>query len=76
MIYLPVLSVFLSSSQLVVSLLLLTAIAALALTLGEDYGPSKDPPSAVKNPSVYYANPVLYAVSWVNIEGFELLYSL
>ncbi|XP_044229320.1 canalicular multispecific organic anion transporter 1 [Thunnus albacares] len=51
--------------QLVVSLLLLTAIAALALTLGEDYGPSKDPPSTVKNPSVYLANPVLYAVSWI-----------
>ncbi|XP_070696945.1 ATP-binding cassette sub-family C member 2 [Pempheris klunzingeri] len=51
--------------QLVVSLLFLTAIAALAVTLGEDYGPSKDPPSAAKNPGVYYANPVLYAVTWI-----------
>ncbi|XP_023265173.1 canalicular multispecific organic anion transporter 1 [Seriola lalandi dorsalis] len=51
--------------QLVVSLLLLTAIAALAVTLGEDYGPSKDPPSTVKHPGVYYANPVLYAVTWI-----------
>ncbi|XP_070772711.1 ATP-binding cassette sub-family C member 2 isoform X2 [Enoplosus armatus] len=51
--------------QLVVSLLFLTAIAALAVTLGEDYGPSKDPPSTVKNPGVYYANPVLYAVTWI-----------
>lgn len=51
--------------QLVVSLLFLTAIAALALTLGEDYGPSKDPPLTVKNPGVYYVNPVLYAVSWI-----------
>ncbi|XP_035519605.1 canalicular multispecific organic anion transporter 1 isoform X1 [Morone saxatilis] len=51
--------------QLVVSLLFLTAIAALAVTLGEDFGPSKDPPSTVKNPGVYYANPVLYAVTWI-----------
>ncbi|KAM7408746.1 hypothetical protein PAMA_002464 [Pampus argenteus] len=51
--------------QLVVFLLFLTAISALALTLGEDYGPSKDPPSTVKNPAVYYTNPVLYAVSWI-----------
>ncbi|XP_053189319.1 canalicular multispecific organic anion transporter 1 [Scomber japonicus] len=51
--------------QLVVSLLLLIAIAALALTLGEDYGPNKDAPSTVKNPGVYYANPVLFAVSWI-----------
>ncbi|XP_049455616.1 canalicular multispecific organic anion transporter 1 [Epinephelus fuscoguttatus] len=51
--------------QLAVSLLFLTAIAALAVTLGEDYGQSKDPPSTVKNPGVYYANPVLYAVTWI-----------
>lgn len=49
--------------QLVVCLLFLTAIAALAVTLGEDYGPNKD--SAVKNPGVFYANPVLYAVTWI-----------
>uniref|UniRef100_A0A8D0A0W7 ABC-type glutathione-S-conjugate transporter n=1 Tax=Sander lucioperca TaxID=283035 RepID=A0A8D0A0W7_SANLU len=41
------------------------AIAALAVTLGEDYGPSNDPPSTEKNPGVYYANPVLYAVTWI-----------
>ncbi|XP_038593401.1 canalicular multispecific organic anion transporter 1 [Micropterus salmoides] len=51
--------------QLVVSMLLMTAIAALAVTLGEDYGPSKDPPSTVKHPAVYYANPVLYTVTWI-----------
>uniref|UniRef100_A0A673B896 ATP-binding cassette, sub-family C (CFTR/MRP), member 2 n=1 Tax=Sphaeramia orbicularis TaxID=375764 RepID=A0A673B896_9TELE len=51
--------------QLVVSLLFLTAIAALAVTLGEDFGPNNDQPSTQKNPGVYYANPVLYAVSWV-----------
>ncbi|KAK2824276.1 hypothetical protein Q5P01_021451 [Channa striata] len=51
--------------QLVVSLLFLMAIAGLGVTLGEDYGPSKDPPSAAKNPGVYYANPVLFAVTWI-----------
>ncbi|XP_019116392.2 ATP-binding cassette sub-family C member 2 [Larimichthys crocea] len=50
--------------QLVVSLLFLTAIATLAVTLGEDFGPIKDPPSTVKNPGVFYANPILYAVTW------------
>lgn len=53
------------SKQLVVSLLLLTALAGLAVTLGEDYGPSTDPPSTVKNPGVHYANPVLYTVTWI-----------
>ncbi|XP_034754338.1 canalicular multispecific organic anion transporter 1 [Etheostoma cragini] len=51
--------------QLVVSLLFLMALAALAVTLAEDYGQSSDPPSTEKNPGVYYANPVLYAVSWI-----------
>ncbi|KAG8000099.1 Canalicular multispecific organic anion transporter 1 [Nibea albiflora] len=51
--------------QLVASLLFLTAIATLAVTLGEDFGPIKDPPSTVKNPGVFYANPVLYAVTWI-----------
>uniref|UniRef100_A0A4W6CQJ0 ATP-binding cassette, sub-family C (CFTR/MRP), member 2 n=1 Tax=Lates calcarifer TaxID=8187 RepID=A0A4W6CQJ0_LATCA len=51
--------------QLVVSLLFLTAIAGLAVTLGEDYGPNKDPSSTTKHPGVYYANPVLYAVTWI-----------
>uniref|UniRef100_A0A671YF42 ATP-binding cassette, sub-family C (CFTR/MRP), member 2 n=1 Tax=Sparus aurata TaxID=8175 RepID=A0A671YF42_SPAAU len=51
--------------QAVVSLLLLTAIAGLAITLGEDYGPSADTPSTLKNPGVYYANPVLYIVTWI-----------
>ncbi|KAI9535316.1 hypothetical protein NQZ68_002870 [Dissostichus eleginoides] len=51
--------------QLVVSLLFLTAIAALAVTLGQDYGPSADPPSTVKNAGVYYVNPILYAVTWI-----------
>uniref|UniRef100_A0A7N8XPQ3 ATP-binding cassette, sub-family C (CFTR/MRP), member 2 n=1 Tax=Mastacembelus armatus TaxID=205130 RepID=A0A7N8XPQ3_9TELE len=64
------------SKQLVVSLLLLTAIAALAVTLGEDYGPSKDPPSTVKSPGVFYTNPILFAVTWVNIARFMFLYFL
>ncbi|AWP14018.1 putative canalicular multispecific organic anion transporter 1 isoform 3 [Scophthalmus maximus] len=51
--------------QLVVSLLLVTAIAALAVTLGEDYGPNKDSSSTVKNAGVFYVNPVLYAVTWI-----------
>ncbi|XP_037321898.2 canalicular multispecific organic anion transporter 1 [Pungitius pungitius] len=49
--------------QLVVFLLLLTAIAGLAITLGEDFPPNQV--STVKNPGVYYANPVLYAVTWI-----------
>uniref|UniRef100_A0A8C1VGF1 ATP-binding cassette, sub-family C (CFTR/MRP), member 2 n=1 Tax=Cyprinus carpio TaxID=7962 RepID=A0A8C1VGF1_CYPCA len=50
--------------QVVAGLLLLTAIAELALTLGEDYGPSSDS-TAQKHPAVLYTNPVLFAVSWV-----------
>ncbi|KAM8860010.1 ATP-binding cassette sub-family C member 2 isoform 1-T2 [Spinachia spinachia] len=49
--------------QLVVFLLLLTSIAGLAITLGEDFSPGQV--STVKNPGVYYANPVLYAVTWI-----------
>ncbi|XP_056148222.1 canalicular multispecific organic anion transporter 1 [Lampris incognitus] len=51
--------------QLVVGLLFLTAIAGLALTVGEDYGPERDKNTTDGNPGVFYANPVLYAVSWV-----------
>ncbi|XP_073338250.1 ATP-binding cassette sub-family C member 2 [Pagrus major] len=51
--------------QAVVSLLLLTAIAGLAVTLGEDYGPSTDTTPTPKNPGVYYANPALYIVTWI-----------
>ncbi|XP_008280640.1 ATP-binding cassette sub-family C member 2 [Stegastes partitus] len=50
--------------QFVVSLLFLTAIAGLGVTLGEDFGPNSDS-STVKNAGVFYANPVLYAVSWI-----------
>ncbi|KAL1263560.1 hypothetical protein QQF64_006299, partial [Cirrhinus molitorella] len=50
--------------QVVAGLLLLTAIAELALTLGEDYGPSSDS-TAQKHPVVLYTNPVLFAVSWI-----------
>ncbi|KTG31567.1 hypothetical protein cypCar_00015139 [Cyprinus carpio] len=50
--------------QVVAGLLLLTAIAELALTLGEDYGPSSDS-TAQKHPAVLYTNPVLFAVSWI-----------
>ncbi|CAL9687902.1 unnamed protein product [Knipowitschia caucasica] len=49
--------------QVVAALLFLAAVAALAVTLGEDFGQDKNP----KNPDVYYANPVLYAVSWIVI---------
>uniref|UniRef100_A0A8C7YSL5 Canalicular multispecific organic anion transporter 1 n=1 Tax=Oryzias sinensis TaxID=183150 RepID=A0A8C7YSL5_9TELE len=48
--------------QFVVALLFLTAIAALAVTLGEDFGPTS---STVKNAPVYYTNPVLFAVTWI-----------
>ncbi|XP_069574045.1 ATP-binding cassette sub-family C member 2-like, partial [Brachyistius frenatus] len=51
--------------QILVALLFLTAITALAVTLGEDYGRGTDPPSTEKNAVVYYANPVLYAVTWI-----------
>lgn len=54
------------SPQFVTSLLFLAAIAALGLTLGEDYGPTEGTPSPTKNPTVFYANPVLFAVTWVN----------
>uniref|UniRef100_A0A8C1PD89 ATP-binding cassette, sub-family C (CFTR/MRP), member 2 n=1 Tax=Cyprinus carpio TaxID=7962 RepID=A0A8C1PD89_CYPCA len=50
--------------QVVAGLLLLTAIAELALTLGEDYGPSSDS-TAQNHPAVLYTNPVLFAVSWI-----------
>ncbi|XP_068597286.1 ATP-binding cassette sub-family C member 2 [Brachionichthys hirsutus] len=53
------------SKQLVVSLLFLAAVAGLAVTLGEDFGPNKNALSTEKNPGVYYTNPVLYAVTWV-----------
>ncbi|KAJ8247979.1 hypothetical protein GJAV_G00236800 [Gymnothorax javanicus] len=48
--------------QVLVSLLLLTAVAGLALTLGEDYGPSHNQDA---NPAILYTNPVLFTVSWV-----------
>lgn len=51
--------------QFLTSLLFLTAIAALGLTLGEDYGPSEGTPSPTKNPTVFLANPILFAVSWI-----------
>lgn len=50
--------------QVVSGLLLLTAVAELALTLGEDHGPSSDS-TAQKHPAVLYTNPVLFAVSWI-----------
>ncbi|XP_067091719.1 canalicular multispecific organic anion transporter 1 [Osmerus mordax] len=48
--------------QVVVGSLFLTAVAGLALTLGEDYGPGSQ---EQKNPAVYYTNPALFAASWV-----------
>nr|XP_024660537.1 canalicular multispecific organic anion transporter 1-like [Maylandia zebra] len=49
--------------QLVASLLFLTAIAHLGVTLGEDFGPNSDQSS--ENAAAYYANPVLFAVTWI-----------
>ncbi|CAB1429177.1 unnamed protein product [Pleuronectes platessa] len=51
--------------QFLVSLLFLTAIADLAVTIGEDYGPQEANPSTEKNSAVYYVNPILYAVTWI-----------
>ncbi|MCI4394913.1 hypothetical protein PGIGA_G00174300 [Pangasianodon gigas] len=50
--------------QVMAGLLFLTAIAGLAVTLAEDYGPMNDS-SVKKNPAVLYVNPVLFGVSWV-----------
>ncbi|TRY91587.1 hypothetical protein DNTS_021753, partial [Danionella cerebrum] len=50
--------------QVVAALLLLTAVAELAVTLGEDYGPASDS-EAQKNPVVLYTNPALFIASWV-----------
>uniref|UniRef100_A0A669DFE0 ATP-binding cassette, sub-family C (CFTR/MRP), member 2 n=1 Tax=Oreochromis niloticus TaxID=8128 RepID=A0A669DFE0_ORENI len=60
------------SANLVVSLLFLTAIAHLGVTLGEDFGPNSDQSSI--NAGVYYANPVLFAVTWVNRATFIFIY--
>lgn len=60
-----------ASFQLLVSLLLLTAVSALAVTLGEDYAPNKDPSTADKHPAVYYVNPVIFVVTWVNKATFS-----
>uniref|UniRef100_A0A8C1FIN8 Canalicular multispecific organic anion transporter 1 n=1 Tax=Cyprinus carpio carpio TaxID=630221 RepID=A0A8C1FIN8_CYPCA len=60
------------SAKVVAGLLLLTAIAELALTLGEDYGPSSDS-TAQKHPAVLYTNPVLFAVSWVTFIDIHLI---
>uniref|UniRef100_A0A674BLT2 ATP binding cassette subfamily C member 2 n=1 Tax=Salmo trutta TaxID=8032 RepID=A0A674BLT2_SALTR len=51
--------------QIVVGLLFLTAVAGLAVTLGEDYGPTRDTTATEKNPWVFYANPILFTVSWI-----------
>ncbi|XP_030626406.1 canalicular multispecific organic anion transporter 1 isoform X1 [Chanos chanos] len=51
--------------QVLAGLLFLTAIAALAITLGEDYRPSDNSSTDGKNPAVFYTNPVLFAVSWI-----------
>uniref|UniRef100_A0A667Y4G3 ATP-binding cassette, sub-family C (CFTR/MRP), member 2 n=1 Tax=Myripristis murdjan TaxID=586833 RepID=A0A667Y4G3_9TELE len=50
--------------QLVVFLLFLTAVAGLVVTLVEDYGPARDT-AAERKAAVFYANPVLFAVSWI-----------
>lgn len=52
--------------QLVVGLLFLTAISRLGVTLGEDFGPGDPVVDVTRNATVFYVNPVLFAVSWVN----------
>ncbi|XP_062374958.1 canalicular multispecific organic anion transporter 1 [Sardina pilchardus] len=49
--------------QILTGLLFLTAVAGLAVTLGEDFGPNSD--STTKNAAVFYTNPVLFTVSWI-----------
>lgn len=51
--------------QGLVALLFLTAVAGLAVTLGEDYGPFRDRESEGLRPPMFYTNPVLFAASWV-----------
>lgn len=51
--------------QALVGLLFLTAVAGLAVTLGEDYGPKRDESVVERNPAVFYTNPALFAASWV-----------
>ncbi|XP_023678238.2 ATP-binding cassette sub-family C member 2 [Paramormyrops kingsleyae] len=51
--------------QGLVALLFLTAVAGLAVTLGEDYGPLRDRESEGLRPPMFYANPVLFAASWL-----------
>uniref|UniRef100_A0A672I9D7 ATP-binding cassette, sub-family C (CFTR/MRP), member 2 n=1 Tax=Salarias fasciatus TaxID=181472 RepID=A0A672I9D7_SALFA len=51
--------------QFVVSLLFLTAIASLAVTIAEGHGPNSDSTQTEKIAGVYYANPVLFAVTWI-----------
>lgn len=63
------------SPQLVVGLLFLTAIASLGVTLGEDFGPNNENASLPRNATVFYVNPVLFAVSWVNIAEVRLVLS-
>ncbi|XP_012683657.2 ATP-binding cassette sub-family C member 2 [Clupea harengus] len=53
------------SKQILAGLLFLTAVAGLAVTLGEDFGPNTDSTTNVKNAAVFYTNPVLFAVSWI-----------
>ncbi|XP_035257042.1 canalicular multispecific organic anion transporter 1 [Anguilla anguilla] len=53
------------SKQVLAGLLLLTAIAGLAVTVGEDHGPSSDRNANGVNPAVLYTNPVLFTISWV-----------
>ncbi|KAL4641040.1 canalicular multispecific organic anion transporter 1 [Arapaima gigas] len=57
--------------QVLVALLLLTAIAGLAVTLGEDYGPSRHSSTNGSKPVVFYANPALFAASWVLVMLFQ-----
>jgi len=57
-----------SPPQLVAGLLFITALAGLALTLGEAHGPSE---GARSHAAVFYVNPVLFACSWVHKTNTE-----
>ncbi|XP_063047595.1 canalicular multispecific organic anion transporter 1 isoform X2 [Engraulis encrasicolus] len=53
------------SKQILAGLLFLTSVAGLGVTLGEDFGPNSDSETSGRNATVYYANPALFAVSWI-----------
>lgn len=51
--------------QSLVILLFLNTVAALAITVAEDFGEYRDPTPGKLNPIVLYTNPSLYIVTWI-----------